>query len=181
MTENVAVDTDCSICRKGPPTIAAMDFHYNQHPRATERVASGPPTVKSVLAKSHENASRMRRLNERIGLAITRSVGTMWAAYAFVLLSLVSLPAAILSHDSIIIVAWIAQTFLQLVLLPIIIVGQNIQAKASDARADATFEDAGAILEEAKQIQLHLAAQDAAIGSLLEKIRLLEVAKQPLT
>ncbi len=158
-----------------------MEYNYNQHPRVTERAASGPPTVKSVLAKTHADAGRLRRINERIGLTITRSIGTMWAAYAFVLLSLVSLPAAILSHASIIIVAWIAQTFLQLVLLPIIIVGQNIQAKASDARADATFEDAGAILEEAKQIQLHLAAQDAAIGVLLEKIRVLELAKEPLT
>jgi hypothetical protein len=59
-----------------------------------------------------------------------------------------------------VIVAWIAQTFLQLVLLPVIIVGQNIQAAAADARAIATYEDATAILEEAKQIQHHLEAQD---------------------
>ena len=101
----------------------------------------------------------------------------MWAAYAFALLALVSLPAAILSHDPIVIVAWIAQTFLQLVLLPVIIVGQNIQAAASDSRAAATYEDAGAILEEAKQIQLHLASQDALIGTLLDKVRTLEEPK----
>jgi hypothetical protein len=59
----------------------------------------------------------------------------MWCAYAFALISLVALPAAIMSHDPIIIVAWISQAFLQLVLLPIIIVGQNVQAQASDARA----------------------------------------------
>lgn len=59
----------------------------------------------------------------------------MWCAYAFALLTLISLPAAIKSGDPIIIVAWIAQTFMQLVLLPIIIVGQNVQAAASDARA----------------------------------------------
>ena len=63
--------------------------------------------------------------------------------------------------------AWIAQTFLQLVLLPIIIVGQNVQAAAADARAEATYEDAAAVLEEAKQIQAHLAAQDAALEKLL--------------
>jgi len=59
----------------------------------------------------------------------------MWCAYVFALLALISFPAAIRSGDPIIIVAWIAQTFLQLVLLPIIIVGQNVQAAASDARA----------------------------------------------
>ncbi len=75
------------------------------------------------------------RLNTRIAVIVTRSVGSMWCAYAFALISLVALPAAIMSHDPIIIVAWISQAFLQLILLPIIIVGQNVQAQASDARA----------------------------------------------
>ena len=75
------------------------------------------------------------RINTRLAVAITKIVGSMWCAYVFGLLALISLPAAIRSHDPIIIVAWIAQTFLQLVLLPIIIVGQNVQAAASDARA----------------------------------------------
>ena len=76
------------------------------------------------------------RINTRLALGVTKIVGSMWCAYAFALLALVSFPAAIHSHDPIIIVAWIAQTFLQLVLLPIIIVGQNVQAAASDARAE---------------------------------------------
>src|SRR5437868_15404897 len=66
------------------------------------------------------------RFNARLALVITKSVGTMWTAYVFAVLALVSLPAALASHDVIIIVAWTAQTFLQLVLLPIIIVGQNV-------------------------------------------------------
>jgi hypothetical protein len=64
----------------------------------------------------------------------------MWCAYAFALIALISLPSAIRSHDPIIIIAWIAQTFLQLILLPIIIVGQNVQAAASDARAESDHE-----------------------------------------
>jgi hypothetical protein len=76
------------------------------------------------------------RINTRLALGITKVVGSMWCAYVFALLALISLPAAIRSHDPIIIVAWVAQTFLQLVLLPIIIVGQNVQAAASDARAE---------------------------------------------
>jgi len=76
------------------------------------------------------------RLNAAIADRITRAVGTMWTAYLFALLALISLPAAILSHSPIIIVAWIAQTFLQLVLLPVIIVGQQLQAAHSDARSE---------------------------------------------
>src|SRR5205814_7466451 len=104
----------------------------------------------------------------------TSVVGTMWAAYLFTLLALISFPSAITSGNSIIIVAWIAQTFLQLVLLPIIIVGQNIQAKASDRRAEETYRDAEAVLHECLQIQAHLTAQDNAqqtqIGELKELI-----------
>ncbi len=78
----------------------------------------------------------MGRINTRLAVGITKTVGSMWCAYLFAVLALISLPAAIGTHDPIIIVAWIAQTFLQLVLLPIIIVGQNVQAAASDARAE---------------------------------------------
>ena len=124
-------------------------------------------------------------MNERIGLWVTKRVGTMWAAYVFFGLTLVSLPAAIASGNVIVMVSWIAQTFLQLVLLPIIIVGQNIQASASEERAIATYEDAGAILEEAKEIQVHLQQQDKALSTLVSKVKVLEaqlegqVAKKP--
>jgi hypothetical protein len=112
-------------------------------------------------------------LNGRLGLFITSIVGTMWAAYLFTLLALISFPSAIGSGNSIIIVAWIAQTFLQLILLPIIIVGQNIQAKASDKRADRTYQDAEAVLHECLQIQEHLSAQDKAQGDQIVELKAL--------
>ena len=43
------------------------------------------------------------------------------------------------------------------------IVGQNVQAAAADARAEATYNDAAAVLEEANRSRPRLAAQDAAI------------------
>ena len=76
------------------------------------------------------------RINTRLALGITKMVGSMWCAYIFALIAIISLPSAIKSHDPLIIVSWVAQTFLQLVLLPIIIVGQNVQAASSDARAE---------------------------------------------
>lgn len=85
------------------------------------------------------------RFNTRLAVGITKTVGTMWTAYLFGLLALISLPAALASHDVIIIVAWIAQTFLQLVLLPIIIVGQNVIQSANDARAEADHKTLTAI------------------------------------
>jgi hypothetical protein len=85
-----------------------------------------------------ENA--MGRFNTWVAVKITKSVGSMWCAYVFAVFALISLPSAIQSGNSIIIIGWIAQTFLQLVLLPIIIVGQNVQAAASDARAESDHE-----------------------------------------
>ncbi len=92
------------------------------------------------VQKTVHGESLIGRFNTRVAVTVTKTVGSMWCAYAFALLALISLPAAVRSHDPIIIVAWIAQTFLQLVLLPIIIVGQNVQAAASDARAESDHE-----------------------------------------
>jgi hypothetical protein len=87
----------------------------------------------------------INRFNSWLAVKITKTVGSMWMAYAFAALTLISLPAAIASGQTIVIVAWIAQTFLQLVLLPIIIVGQNVIQAANDARAEADHETLTAV------------------------------------
>jgi hypothetical protein len=84
--------------------------------------------------------------NAKFAVLITRLVGTMWCAYLFALIALVGLKPA-LAPGGEGIVAWIAQTFLQLVLLSVIMVGQNVQSLASDARSANTFKDAEAILD----------------------------------
>ncbi len=145
-------------------------FQYVPHPHTERRKAAGPPKVASAAAAIH-GPGALGRLNAKIGLKITLIVGTMWCAYLFTVLAIVSAPSAFRSGNMLIIVGWIAQTFLQLVLLPIIIVGQNVQSAAADARSQATYDDAAAVLEEAKQIQAHLAAQDAAIERILNEIR----------
>jgi hypothetical protein len=83
------------------------------------------------------------RFNSRLAVTITRAVGTMWAAYVFVLISLVSFPQALnafLNGDTVTGITWLSQSFLQLVLLPIIIVGQNVISANQDARAEADHE-----------------------------------------
>ena len=147
----------------------ATIFDYIPHPHMEKRKEVGPPKVASAVAEIH-GPGLIGRINAKVGLKITLIVGTMWCAYLFTLVALVSAPSAFKTGNSIIVVGWIAQTFLQLVLLPIIIVGQNVQAAAADARSQATYDDAAAVLEEAKQIQAHLEAQDAAIEKILTTI-----------
>ncbi len=108
------------------------------------------------------------RINTRLALGITRLVGSMWCAYLFAIIALVSLPAAISTHSPIIIVAWIAQTFLQLVLLPIIIVGQNVQAAASDARAESDHETLLAIHTLTAEVH-EIATQQTVILKILQE------------
>jgi hypothetical protein len=123
------------------------------HAKTDQALAHKPRLVlsKDVHAQIH-GAGAVGRFNTWLALKVTGTVGTMWAAYAFALLTLISLPAAIASRSPIIIVAWIAQTFLQLVLLPVIIVGQNVIQAANDARAEADHETLVAIHELTKSI-----------------------------
>lgn len=144
-------------------------YEYVRHPRAHELAARKPIQTADIRGVNHDNW--LVRFNARFGLGITVVVGTMWCAYLFTALAVISLPSAVRSHEPIVIVAWIAQTFLQLVLLPIIIVGQNIQAKAADKRAEDTYKDAEAVLKEASMIQEHLAEQDKLISQILEQIK----------
>ena len=113
------------------------------------------------------------RFNSWLAVKITAGVGTMWCAYAFAAIAFIGLPVA-LKPGGEGIIAWIAQTFLQLVLLSIIIVGQNIAAASSDTRSENTFKDAEAILSEALEIQKHLQSQDeeliAALKDALSKV-----------
>jgi hypothetical protein len=90
--------------------------------------------------------------NGWLAVNITNTVGTMWCAYAFTILALVSLPDAIKAGRGPLI-AWIAQTFLQLVLLSIIMVGQKVAAAASDKQAFQTYKDAEALLEISNDMQ----------------------------
>jgi hypothetical protein len=141
----------------------AVSFDPVVHPRIAERKEARPP----------KTADDQVGFNGRFALLITTVVGTMWCAYAFATLALVALPSA-LTSGPLAIVQWVSQTFIQLVLLSIIMVGQNIMGKASDKRAEMTYKDADATFHDAEQIQAHLKAQDEALNMMLDKLQKLE-------
>jgi hypothetical protein len=96
----------------------------------------------------HTNS--FQKFNRRLAVLVTSSVGTMACAYIFAAIALISLPKAIASHDVIVIVSWIAQTFLQLVLLSIIMVGQQISSEKVDQQISETHAASLAEFELAK-------------------------------
>ncbi|HZS13483.1 MAG TPA: hypothetical protein VFC09_02690 [Candidatus Dormibacteraeota bacterium] len=136
-------------------------FEHIPHPWVHQRKHEGPVKVEDQRVG----------FGAKLGAHITAVVGTMATALGFAILALISLPSAIKSGDVIIIVAWIAQTFLQLVLLPIIIVGQNVQGMAADKRATQTYQDAEAILHECLQLQAHLMEQDKVLQDLIAHVK----------
>ena len=141
-----------------------VEFTHIPHPHIAERPAEAP--TRAAVNAPTPDLSRSQRFNAWVALKVTSGVGTMWCAYVFALLALVSLPDAIKAGRPAVI-SWIAQTFLQLVLLSVIIVGQNITSAASDARGQATYNDSEALLHENLQLQEHLKAQDEVINNSL--------------
>jgi len=93
----------------------------------------------------------LANFNKKLGARITKIVGTMWCAYVFAAIALISLPQALKSHDTVVIVAWIAQTFLQLVLLSIIMVGQDVQSASVEQKINETHEASLGEFELAKE------------------------------
>jgi hypothetical protein len=136
-------------------------FKYVPHPNISARKQTPPHKVQELHGLG---------FNGRLAKLITEGVGTMWCAYVFMALALVALPQAI-KGGSLTTVQWVSQTFLQLVLLSVIMVGQQVISRASDERAIGTYRDAEAVLHEAQQIQAHLAAQDVAIEALARKLQ----------
>jgi hypothetical protein len=108
-------------------------------------------SVPVKVHEQHKTDTRAQRFNAWLAIHITQIVGTMWCAYAFACIAFVGLPAVLgltlvpARFSSI--VLWVSSEFLQLILLSVIMVGQNVQSKAADARSQATYDDALVILD----------------------------------
>jgi hypothetical protein len=147
-----------------------IDFEHAKHPHIEEHRQGRAPRRSDTTVG----------LNGRIALVLTAAVGTMWCAYLFTVLALVALPDAMRSTPRDLI-QWVSQTFIQLVMLSVIMVGQNILSQASDKRAEMTYKDAEATFHESKQIQAHLKVQDDAMNAMLERLERLEGCLTPPT
>jgi uncharacterized membrane protein len=108
----------------------------------------------------HASDSAYQRFNKHVAIKVTNGVGSMTCAWVFCITALISLPAILtealhltifpgwmIAPGLILVVAWVAQTFIQLVLLSVIMVGQNVQQEASDARAVKTFDDTELVVD----------------------------------
>lgn len=97
------------------------------------------------LVKAHDEHIDSLSFNQRIGVWITRNVGTMYAAYLFTLIAFVALPQAIESHSMTVLINWFSGNWMQFVLLPIIMVGQSVSGDRNDHILSEILADTEAI------------------------------------
>lgn len=151
---------------RSPMSLKSIYSHI-PHPHIEHRKKNAPKAA--IVSGEPKQLGPVARFNAFLAVKITNAVGTMWCAYLFAALALISLPDAIKGGVPTLI-SWTAQTFLQLVLLSIIIVGQKVASESTDKRADDTYKDAEAILHESIEIQKHLAEQDAFLQKLIHEL-----------
>src|SRR6266851_2507077 len=125
-----------------------IDFVHEPHPHTEKRKLKAPPLV----ADEHVG------FNIQVTYMILATVGIWLFArdpYPFAFLLFLS-------------------NIVQLLLMFVIMVGQQVLGQASDKRAVVTYQDAEAILHECIQMQKHLTAQDKALASLIKRVAQLE-------
>ena len=143
-------------------TLMRVEEFFTRSPHPLTMNRPKPPHVKDPLKTN---------FNGRLALWITNNVGTMWCAYIFAVIGITAIVASLANNTFLLlIVAAVSGYFLQLVLLPIIIVGQNLQSEAADRRSEQTYKDAEAILNECIQLQQHLEAQDKVLDDIIQHV-----------
>ena len=155
--------------------------HREAYAKAVAAPAEYKPRLVTAATVRHQlhGSSRVGEFNSRLAVGITKYVGTMWAAYVFAVIGITSLVGAVTGNIELTLLAGgLSSYFLQLVLLPIIMVGQNVISASQDARAEGDhltltalhtmnvrqlemLEQQGKILDQQSQILEMLRAREA--------------------
>jgi uncharacterized membrane protein len=111
--------------------------------------------------------------SDKIALFITRYIGTM--TFFYFCMVLVTIP--LFFKPSLPIVQYISSGYLQLILLPLIMVGQNLQGRHAELRAQHDYETNVKAEKEIESILLHLEKQDEMMLEILKRIEAMEKKK----
>ncbi|HEY7126660.1 MAG TPA: hypothetical protein VH540_22170 [Ktedonobacterales bacterium] len=138
------------------PPPAHSHLHFTGHLFHHEPRPHQPQNVNEV------HAAERLGLNDRIAVWISKNVGTMICAYVFAGIGIASLVGALTGNPLLAATfGALSSYFLQLVLLPIIMVGQNVQSRHSELQADEMFRTTVSVFHDIEQVMQHLSAQDA--------------------
>ncbi len=106
-----------------------------------------PALMRLSPAQIKRDVQAVDGFNSKVAVILTRVVGTMWAFWVFNGIAIVSLPSAIQTGQLTVLINWISSNWIQLILLPALMVGQNLQNVAADARSAKTFQDVEVVLD----------------------------------
>jgi uncharacterized membrane protein len=142
-----------------------MSKKYTPHPHQPRNVN-----------KVHKEEQTAAGFNARFAVGLTKRVGTMWTAYTFAVLAIIGLFAilGLLTPVVALLVAWLSQTFIQLVLLPIIMVGQNVLGRHAELIADEQYNTTKKTYADIESVMKHLDDQDALILKIVQKLEIME-------
>lgn len=135
-------------------------FHHEPHPHPH-------PPQKITVAKAEQALSGF---NMKIAVAITKGLGTMICAYIFAILAIIGFPGLHATPTQY--VQWLSQTFIQLVALSVLAVGQQVLSKQGELMADEQFHTTMNSYHDIEQMMQHLCAQDT---ELLRHTKMLEL------
>src|SRR6266849_8980255 len=122
-------------------------YTHISHPHIPQKV---------TIAKAEQ---ALTGFNMKIAVAITKGLGTMICAYIFAILAIIGFPGfnATLTQY----VQWVSQTFIQLVALSVLAVGQQVLSKQGELMAEEQYNTTMSTYHDIEQIMQHLSAQDA--------------------
>jgi uncharacterized membrane protein len=163
--ENPAVSTPTETTpqiQAHPHRHTSVLFHHEPHrhqPRNVNRL--------------HEAEQAAAGFNTKLAVWLTEGTGTMWTAYIFTVLAIIGLLGLLnlLPQFFFLLATWFSQQFLQLVLLPVIMVGQNVLSRKAELQAEEQFNTTMSTYHDIEQVMQHLSAQDA---ELLRHAKMLE-------
>ncbi|MCX6705225.1 MAG: DUF1003 domain-containing protein [Candidatus Woesebacteria bacterium] len=137
----------------------------NVHATAIKTVADLKREFAPVANTNEVHKSRLSK-TDKIALFITTRIGTM--GFFYFCLALVSLP--LIFSSTMPVVQYLSSGYLQLILLPLILVGQNLQSRHAELRAQHDYETNLKAEKEIEAILLHLEKQDEIMLEILQKI-----------
>lgn len=95
---------------------------------------------KEILEKKIRDKSAFSRFNDRFAIWIGTHVGSMYCFYLFNVIAFLSLKSALETHNLVPIINWVSSNWIQLILLPAIMVAQNIAQAAQEAKTETDHE-----------------------------------------
>ncbi len=127
-----------------------------------------PAVVRISPLAIKRDLAAVEGFNAKAAILLTGLVGTMWAFWAFNGIALVSAPSAISAGKPVILINWVSSNWLQLILLPALLVGQRLQGRVAEEHADRMFADTEQILDRVDE------NTDGGIKAVIDRIDLLE-------